>query len=156
MHHLNLQRTTGEALVVDKETVEVPPINFEVIESEYRLENLLHIADTRTRRPDDAEHLPRLEFEGHAAEHLGHVGTIAKAHLVEGHVAANGRKAGAVGVIFGLGRRVQDVAQTVDRDTDLLEILPELREAKDRCRHAARQHVDQRWSGTLFFHDLSS
>ena len=55
-----------------------------------------------------------------------------------------------------LGRRVEDVAQPVDRDTRLVKILPDLRQPQDRLRHAPRQHVEgnQFADGQLAVDDL--
>ena len=40
-------------------------------------------------------------------------------------------------------RRVQDVAEPLDRNLDLLEVLEELRQAQDRLHHLASDHVER-------------
>ena len=41
-----------------------------------------------------------------------------------------------------LGRRIDDVAKPLDRDAELLKVLPHLRQPKHRLADLARQHVE--------------
>ena len=39
-------------------------------------------------------------------------------------------------------RRVEHIAESIDRDPDLLKVLPELRQAKDGSGDPARHHIE--------------
>src|SRR3546814_19684648 len=65
---------------------------------------------------------------------------LAKGDVVELHPAADRRQCHAAAGQLGAG--VEDVAEALDRDAHLLEILPQLRQTDDRRRHLPGQHVE--------------
>ena len=73
--------------------------------------------------------------------------------MIEGDVAANLRQVEARSRVFC--RRVENVTEARHRDTDLLEILPQLREADDRRGNLSCQHIegDKLANGELAFND---
>ena len=67
-------------------------------------------------------------------EHVGRSRPVAKRHVPELDVRPFGGGWIRLAVRGGLGRRVQNVAEALDRDLDLLKILRELRQPQDRLR----------------------
>ena len=51
--------------------------------------------------------------------------------------------AARAGLKVGSGRRVEDVAEPLDRQPRLMEILPDLREPQHRRADPAGQHVER-------------
>ncbi len=96
----------------------------------------------RSRWSDDAKHLPRRNVEVDAAKDIGRVGAIAEADALKADRAFDRRQRGARRIMRRLAGHVQYVAEAVDRNPDLLEILPQLRQPQDRLRHAPREHVE--------------
>ena len=72
---------------------------------------------------------------------LGGARAIAEGHIAEFDRAARRRQRGA-GQRRRLGRRIEDVAEPLDRDLHLLEVLPDLRQAQDRLDGLPGDHVE--------------
>ena len=63
--------------------------------------------------------------------------------MIERDLAFDTRRRGAVGIVTGLHRRIQDVAQSRHRDANLLELLPDLGQPENGAGNPAQQHVDR-------------
>ena len=96
----------------------------------------------RTRRPDDADHLPGRHIEGDVVQDFRSVDAIAEGDVIERDVAADRRQPRARGRIGRLGGGVEDVAQPRDRQPRLMKVLPDLRKPQHRRAHPAGQHVE--------------
>ena len=138
-HHADLAPEPGR---IDKREVDAVDQHSSLFGDVEALDQLGEGRFAGAGRPDDPQHLAGGDVEADPAQRLGRVGTIAEADLVELDAALDRWKRRAVRVVFGFGRRVEHVAQPIDRDPDLLEILPQLGKAKDRGGDAARQHVE--------------
>ena len=62
--------------------------------------------------------------------------------MLEGDVALDRGQRGAARAVDRLGRRVEDVAQPLDRQPRLVEVLPDLGQPQHRRADAAGQHVE--------------
>ena len=93
------------------------------------------------RWADDADRLARRDLERHVFQNVRGAGAISEADVAELDRSAGGRRR-KPHQRRRLGRRVEDVAQPLDRDLDLLEVLPDLREAQDRLHRLRSDHVE--------------
>ena len=85
--------------------------------------------------------MPCRNVEVDVLENLGSISAIAEVDRRQLDGAAGGREVcHAEALTFG--RRIEDVAETADRDLHLLEILPELRETQHRLRRLVHDHVE--------------
>ena len=62
------------------------------------------------RSPDDSDHLAGRNVEIDVMQNLRTVDAIAKADVIECHVATNRRQCHTAGVVHRFGRRIEDVA----------------------------------------------
>ena len=95
----------------------------------------------RTGGPDDADHLAGGDREIDVLQDLGCVRAIAQGDATQFDAALE-RGHGDHVLRRRLGRGEEDVAEALDRDLDLLEILPELRQAQDGLDHLSGDHVE--------------
>jgi hypothetical protein len=70
------------------------------------------------------------------------VDAIAERDMLESNVTADRRKRRAARIVDRLGRSIEDVAESLDRQARLMKILPGLRQAQHRRTHAAGQQVE--------------
>ena len=92
-------------------------------------------------RPTKPMTSPGFDRQRDVAKRLTRVRPIAQRHAAELDRAAR-RRQGQQVLWHGFGRRVEDVAETRDRDLHLLKVLPQLRQAKDRLHHLACDHIE--------------
>ena len=78
----------------------------------------------------------------HVVQHFRPVDPITEGDVLESDVAADLRQRGAPRIVDRLRRGVEDVAEALDRQPRLVEILPDLRQAQHRCADPAGQHVE--------------
>ena len=90
---------------------------------------------------DDADHLAGADLQADVLQHHRPVEAVAEADMLELHRALDRRQRGAAGA-GGFRRGVEDVAQPLDRQPRLVEILPELGEPQHRLADALGQHVE--------------
>ena len=76
-------------------------------------------------------------------QHLGATDAITESHVLECDLPADRRQRGPAGIEVRFGDSVEDIAEPVDRQTGLMEILPELRQSQHRHAYAGRQHVER-------------
>ena len=85
---------------------------------------------------------PGSTLKRHVVQHLGTVDAVAEGDVLEGDLAADRRQRGAAGIEARLRHGVEDVAEPIDRQAGLMEVLPHLRQAQHRRAHATGQHVE--------------
>src|ERR1700754_3716266 len=93
-----------------------------------------------TRAADDADHLARLDVEIHPRYHFGAIRPVPERRALKADRASHRWRHHATA--RSLGWRIQDVAESLDRDAHLLEVLPELRQANDSCSDLPGDHVE--------------
>ena len=76
-------------------------------------------------------------------QRLRPVDAIAEGDVLETDLAPDRRQRGACRIEGRLGRGVEDVAQPLDRDPRLMEILPDLREPQHRRADPPGEHVER-------------
>ena len=124
----------GDVLAVDQHPTR--------LRHEQPLQQLGQRALARAAASHDADHLARVHRQVHPVQHRLRVGAVAEGDVLQRHVAAHARhRAGALRPQFGAG--VEHVAQARHRDAGLLEVCPHLRDAHDRLRDAAGEHVER-------------
>jgi hypothetical protein len=106
------------------------------------LDELGKRALARSRRADDTHDLTGGNGEIDIVQHLGGVHAIAEADVLECHLARDRRQRGAARIVGRLGRGIEDVAQPLDRDAGLVEVLPDLSEPEHRRAHPSRQDAE--------------
>src|SRR5262249_58935870 len=77
----------------------------------------------RSRRPDDADHLPRRHFEADIVQDFRSVDAIAERDMVEFDRAADRREPRAPRRIGRLRRGVEHIAEPQDRQSRLMKLL---------------------------------
>ena len=76
-------------------------------------------------------------------QHFGAVGAIAERDVLEADLAAQRRQRRRGRAQRRLRRGVQDVAEPLDRNPRLLEVLPQLRQPQHRRADAPGEHVER-------------
>ena len=76
-------------------------------------------------------------------QHFRPVDAIAEGDVLEGDLALDRRQRGARRIECRLRRRVENVAQALDRDPRLMEILPDLRNPQHRRAHPPGENVER-------------
>ena len=95
----------------------------------------------RAGRADDADDLAGANLERNIFENVGRVRTVSERDMANFDLAARGRQRDA-GERSRLGRCVENVAEAIDRDLHLLEVLPDLRKPQDRLHGLHGDHVE--------------
>src|SRR5882724_241322 len=123
------------------------------------LKELRERALARARRTDNADDLPGRNMETDVVQDFRPVDAIAKPDAVQRNGAADRREYGTADADHGLRAGIEDVPESLDRETGLVKVLPDLGDAQDRHTYAVGQHVEsyQLADGDAFFnHPLST
>src|SRR6202008_138510 len=75
-------------------------------------------------------------------ENFRTIETIAKRDVLEADIAVDPRQPHPPRIVVRFGRGIEDVAETRDRQTRLMEILPRLCEAQHRGAYVRSEHVE--------------
>ena len=97
------------------------------------LDELGKRAFARAGGTDNADDLAGRNIEADIVQHLRRVDAIAESDMLESDLAADRRECGAPRTEARLRHGIEDVAEPRDRQTGLMEVLPDLRQAQHRA-----------------------
>src|SRR6185437_9371693 len=114
------------------------PTGFRDVEA---LEQFREGALTRAAAPNDANGGTGCNRARKVAQNFRTVKLIPEADTLEANRTLNSRQAHLAGAQRRFGFGVEQVAESLDRDADLLEVLPKLYDAENRGDHTTREHL---------------
>jgi len=92
---------------------------------------------------DHTNDLTGLDREGYVMQHFRAIDPVAKTHVIECDLPADGRQRGAAGTEAWLRDGIENVAKPVDGQTCLMKVLPKLRKPQHWLAHPRSQHVER-------------
>ena len=137
-HRADLAAVGGRVVFADVDVVYKNTSFFQVV---HALQQFYQGALAAAGRAHDAHHDAGGQFHVDVLDHLGLVVAVTEADLFKEDLALPDGRHFAPAVAF-LGQ-VHDVADTVDGDTGLLELLPYAYEAQHGTRNLAGQHLER-------------